>query len=179
MTMIDNRKSILTIIMALVYIISSSCKTKSNFEFPYDVALKTLSEKDTILKQIFFDGASLNYDNKRIKIYGFINKKESIFYGSSDFTDPLLDNEVFKDLVSIKLYENYKVKKLLDLNNCKADEHLIELQGTFHVKKTTNNEVESYYMTNIDRIYDFDTRPKGIGTGKKYLCYSFSNENTS
>ena len=68
------------------------------------------------------------------------------------------------------LYKDYKNKKLLKIKNCKGGDNLVEIFGTFNIQKLTNDN-EIYYLTDIEKIYDFDTRPKNIGSGNKYQCY--------
>lgn len=159
-------------LLVLFYLALSSCTTKTDVERPYSKGLINLASGDSVLENIFYKNNYLNYENKKIRVYGYINKVESRIYDTSDFTDSMLEDESFKDLVSVKLYKNYKTKRLLDVNSCKANAHLIELHGTFHIQKAVgDSEDDSYYFTDITKIYDFDTRPKGIGTGEKYQCY--------
>ena len=152
--------------------ILSSCATKDKLDPPYLKALHNLRDMNNTFSQIIYQQNNLKFNNTKVRLHGYINHQDHRIYMLPDFDDPLLDDEEFRNSESILLFENYQNKKLIDISQCKANDSLIEIHGTFHVQKSANND-DSFYLTDISKIYDFDTRPisKG-GTGEKILCYS-------
>ena len=161
------------IVIFLLSSFLSNCIAKKTIMKAYPSALKNMSSDNSVTSQIIFDQRYNEFDNRKVIIYGYINKEQSIYYIFPKFEDPILEDDFLKKTETIILYLNYDSKKLLQLDTCKADKNLIEMHGVFHVQKNSSNEVDNLYMTDIDSIYDFDTRSINEGgTGKKILCYS-------
>jgi len=161
------------VFIALFAIFLSNCVAKKLNTVPYLLALKNLASASSVTSQIIFGQRYKLFNNHQVSLIGYINKAQSVYYINPEFNDPDLEDDFIKTTETIFLYANYNTKELLQLDKCKANQNLIEIHGTFHVKKDSSNEIEKLYMTDIVKIYDFDTRSKSQGgTGEKILCYS-------
>jgi len=163
----------LVLMIIFIFLMLSICTAKNKADSPYLKGLKNLLDDDNIFMQIVYQKKYLKFNNAKIELYGYINKIDSRIYLSPNFDDPLLNDKGFRGSESILLFIDYQNKKLLDIEKCKANDSLIEIHGTFHIQKAVyKDEYDLYYLTNIEKIYDFDTRPiNNGGMGKRYRCY--------
>lgn len=161
------------IIIVMIFLVLSTCQAKDTLEVPYLKAMKKVSSDNNDFMQIVYQQKYFEYDNSKVELLGYINNDDSRIYLSSNFEDPLqIEDKEYKNSWTILLYDNYQENLLLKSIQCgSTNDSLVEIHGTFHVQKLANSEI-SFYLTDINKIYAFDTRPRNEGgTGAKNQCY--------
>lgn len=155
------KRLIFTIMMIFLLQILTSCN-KNN---PYLQGLENLSGNENLFYKTLL-GKTVSISSTQL-IYGYLNKSNSTLYSSSDLVEEPGRIEKFLELGGITLYEDFsKDVKLKIPEKCKAYSSLVKVIGKVYVDNGT------YYIQDIETIYDFDTRPKADGgTGEHVLCY--------
>ncbi len=157
-------------LITIISFVFVSCSS-NNLDSPYKSALQKLKDGNGILQKIFYKNQSETFDNKRVKLLGYISNSESILYLNEDIINPDFKDSTFRKLFLVKLYSNYNKQILIDVSEC-SNNNLVEIQGEFHVSKLPNGEPDSYYLTDIEKIDEFVMIPKHQGgTGEKHECY--------
>lgn len=73
----------------------------------------------------------------------------------------------------VYLYFDGKLDPKLMPKECIGDGKLAEVMGVFNIKRNSKSTVDFYYITEIEKIYNFDdTRSFENGGGAKIECYS-------
>ena len=167
----NNKKYFISIVFVLLVL--SNCIAKEKKDTPYIKGLKSLLDDESFSNQALYNKNYLNYNNQKIDTFGYINKLNSRIYFSSEYEDPIqYDDNEYMESWSLLMFKDYKKNELFVIpNECKTKNSLVEVIGIFRVEKINNGKI--YYLTDIESIYDFDTRPINEGgTGKRHLCYS-------
>lgn len=147
----------------------SGCEIQNDPKPAYIEALETINKRESVLWSIILDGKANHYDNKTVKLYGYINKENSEVHPDDEFL--LINRPPSKFIDHVVMYQSYSKKELLKPVDCKGGGELTEIHGTFHIHEANQESEKYYYLTDIKVIYDFDTRPKKEGGGAKYQCY--------